>query len=189
MIVRDFKGAHPYYKFIAKANGIKDSFSERAIRAYWTGSDDLARVRFTDFEKMAKEKFFLSKIPSGSLPHHSFHVLNIGRINGKLNEDLLDVCLVKWGRVAKIKGSEATIDDYEELQKREGKFYFAPRAEKKVSWDRKMVQDLKIGDWVSIHWRHIIEKINQEQLANLKRYTKINVKACNDSSFGKKRNK
>lgn len=187
-IAKNFKGAHPYYELIAKANHLKDPLSREAVGAYWIGSGILERVRFADFERMAKDKFFFQNIPLGSLPHHSFHVLNIGRINGKLEEHLLDYCLVKWGRVAKIKGSKVIVDNYEELKKRKGAFYFALKTEKEVVWDKRIAPDLEIGDWVSIHWQNIIEKINAEQLKNLKKYTRINLRAY-DQCFRKKSNK
>ncbi|MBI2626595.1 MAG: hypothetical protein HYW69_03320 [Candidatus Nealsonbacteria bacterium] len=187
-IIENFRGAYPYYQMVASASKIKDPLSERAVRAYWTGSSDLEKARFADFEKMAKDRFFLKKIPAGSLPHHSFHVLNVGRINGKLREDLLDVCLVKWGRVKKIFGSEVSVDNYEELKKRKNTFYFAPKSVKEVAWDKKLVQNLKIGDWVSIHWRNVIEKLNKESVRNLKKYTKINLRAYG-SGFREKTNK
>ncbi|MDO8601476.1 MAG: DUF6390 family protein [bacterium] len=188
LISKNFRGAYPYYQLVAGANSIKDSLSERAVRAYWTGSGDLEKVKFADFERMARDRFFLKKIPAGSLPHHSFHVLNVGRVNGKLRENLLDVCLVKWGRVKKINGSEVSVDNYQGLKKRGKTFYLAPKSVKEITWDQKSAPDLKIGDWVSIHWHNVIEKLDRESIKNLKKYTKINLRAYG-SGFREKTNK
>lgn len=181
-IIENFKAASAYYQLIAKANNKEDFLEEKIVRAYWIGNDFLLNVRQKDFEVMAKENFFLGDFPKGSMPHHSFHVLNIGRIGGKLSENLLDFCLIKWGKVRQIANSKSQkvkvlVADYEPLKKRNGKFYLERNIEKEVIWNKLLAPELKVGDWVSIHWGNIMEKLTSEDSGNLKKYTKINLEA------------
>ncbi len=83
-ILEQFEGAYPYYKIIAKKNGIKDPFNIRVVRAYWVGNKLLEKA-------------------GGFKSHHSYHVLVVGSITGRivLKGKLLDLCRVGWGRAIK----------------------------------------------------------------------------------------
>ena len=39
--------------------------------------------------------------------------------------------------------------------------------------------EVKEGDWVAIHWNHLIEILKQKDLANLKKYTEKTIKLVN----------
>jgi len=181
-IIRDFRAAYPYFQLISKSNNIKNPMNNKAVMAYWLGNEYLEKVREKDFKEFAKKTFSLKKFPRGSVPHHSFHVLNIGRIGGKLNENLLDVCLVKWGKVRQIANGKSQkvkvlVSGYEPLEKKNGKFYLGKPTEKEVVWNKLLAPELKVGDWVSIHWENVMEKLTRKDLENLKKYTEINLRA------------
>ncbi len=168
-IIENFKAAFAYYQLIAKANNKKDCLEEKIVRAYWIGNECLEKAE---------------KLPSGSLPHHSFHVLNVGTLSGKLDENLLDCCLIKWGRVKKLKIknkkskiNKVVVDNYQPLEKKGKKFVLGKPVEKEVAWNKLLTPELEAGDWVSIHWGSIMEKLTSEDLGNLKKYTKINLEA------------
>ena len=168
-IIESFKAACPYYRLIAKSNNKKDFLDERVVRAYWIGNELLPKVK---------------KLSSDFLPHHSFHVLNVGTLSGKLDENLLDCCLIKWGRVRNIKYQKSNIkklkvliDNYQPLEKKGKKFALGNPVEKEVVWNKLLAPKLEVGDWVSIHWQNIMEKLSEKDLKNLKKYTKINLEA------------
>jgi len=113
-ILETFKGSFSYYKLIAKSNGIEDPFDEKVVKAYWLGNQLLEKVPINSLKKMIIKDFsrpgLLSKkitkkkakgIPLTSKAHHSFHVLVIGSVSGRLRlkGNLLDICRVGWGKV------------------------------------------------------------------------------------------
>jgi len=168
--LEQFKGAYPYYKVIAKANNIKDPFNEKVIKAYWISNELLDQVSADSLKEMIVKEFsgFLSEqvieekikqISSDSKPHHSFHVFKIGSVTGtiKLEAELLDICKVSWAEVVS-KGKDRLVVRY------------SGSVEKTVLWDKDLVF-VEIGDMVSIHWNHVIQVLNKEDLSNLKKYT------------------
>ncbi len=161
-ILKQFKGAYPYYELIAKSNN-KDVFNEQVVKAYWIGNSLLDNVTIDSLREMIVREFsgpgFLSRkdaenkardIPLDSKPHHSFHVLSIGSVTGTidLKGKLLDICRITW---AKVRDIDKMIN-------------------KSILWDKRLVPKVEIGDNVSIHWNHLIEVLNKEELENLKKY-------------------
>jgi hypothetical protein len=192
-ILKEFKGAYTYYKLIAKHNKIKDPFDEKVVKAYWIGNkllskvpvDSLKEVIIKEFSgagflplKLAKEK--AREIPAVSKPHHSFHVLVIGSVTDRINLQgkLLDFCRVSWGRVKKIKKKNLVVE-YQPLVKKR-KFQLARLIEKEVAWEKDFLPQLKAGNWVSIHWNHVVQILNKKDLANLKKYTQITIDSLNE---------
>lgn len=184
-----FEGAFPYYKLIAEANGIKDPFEERVVRAYWVGNELLENVLVGNLRKMVAEYFSkpgllpletaLRKsqaIKDGALPHHSFHVLVIGSVTGrvKLKGKLLDLCRIGWGKVKKIsENQKKIIVEYRPLVRKRRLSLSGKLKEKKINLDKDLVPKLKIGDLVSFHWEQATEVLNLEDVKNLEKYTKI----------------
>ena len=120
---------------------------------------------FTKEEALKKAE----SIPDNSKPHHSFHVLVIGSVTGtiSLQGKLLDVCRVSWGEVVKI--SDKIVVKYKPILNNS----FQKEIEKTLSWDKKIVSGLKIGDMVSFHWNNVIQVLNQEDIDNLEKYTQF----------------
>lgn len=201
-ILEGFKGAFFYYKLIAKSNNIKDLFDERVVRAYWIGNKLLEKVKIEDLRKMIAKNFakpgLLPKklaekkareIPEGSKPHHSFHVLMIGSVTGriKLEGKLLDLCRVGWGKVIKQltisplfphsnKQLTKIIVKYQPLIKKNKKLKLGKLVKKEIFWDKNLVPKIKVGDWVSFHWDHLIQKLKKGEVENLKKYTSFTLK-------------
>lgn len=114
--------------------------------------------------------------------------MNVGTINGKFKKELLDVCLIKWGKIGKIGNPKpeirnsklevkVVVDNYQPLENKGGKFYLGGLQRREIIWNKLLIPKLKIGDWVSIHWGYVIERLSKEDLANLKKYTKVNISA------------
>lgn len=176
-IIKNFKSAYSYYQLVAAANNIENPLDEKVVRAYWMGNELLKKVKMKDFKAMTGERFSLRSIPCGSLPHHSFHVLNIGTLAGKLAENLFDFCLIKWGRVVEIKKDKVAVDSCQPLEKGQGKFQLGKPIRKIVIWNKLLLPKLEIGDWVSVHWGNAIERLSKKELENLRKYTEMNLKA------------
>lgn len=194
-ILTEFKGVYPYYKLIAKCNKIENPFNEKVVKAYWIGNSLLEKVKINDLRKMIIKDFsgpgLLSKemafkktkeIPVNSKPHHSFHVLIIGSVTGKvkLKGKLLDLCRISWGKVikkTKVKSKKSKIIVKYQPLIAEKTIQLGKLIEKEIIWDKTLVPKLKISDWVSFHWNHLVERINEEDVKNLKKYTQMTLRA------------
>ena len=198
-ILETFKGAFFYYKLIAKSNGIKDPFDEKVVKAYWIGNQLLEKVPVDSLKKMIIKEFvgpgFLSKVMTvkkaseislTSKAHHSFHVLVIGSVSGRiiLEGKLLDLCRIAWGKVIGYKkggteNSNGVIIEYQPLQKRRSKYSLGRAIHKIVFWDKKFIPEIKIGDNVATHWNHIVQILSTKDLIYLKKYTQITIDSLN----------
>jgi len=194
-ILRDFKAAYSYYKLIASANGIRDPFSERVVKAYWIGNKLLEKVSLKALKEMVIKDFskpgLLPKelavkkaegIPRGAKPHHSFHVLVIGSVTGRviLNEKLKNLCRISWGKVIKIKESRIIIE-YKPLIIKNKKLRLAKPIEREVVWDKNLIGNIKRGDWITVHWNQAIQALERKDISLLERYTRetINLLSLN----------
>ncbi|MBU1102681.1 hypothetical protein KJ853_03450, partial [Patescibacteria group bacterium] len=113
-----------------------------------------------------------------SKPHHSFHILVLGSITGRVNFEgdtkLKDVCRVGWGRVIKkIKNQKSKIKilvEYQPLVENKTLKLGTPK-QKEIFWDKNLIPKIKIGDWVSFHWNYLVQVLSTSEMANLKKYT------------------
>ena len=185
-VLKSFKAAYPYLKLIAKSSGIKDPFNERVVRAYWVGNGLLDKVKISDLREMIFEEFsrpgLLPKeiavekaqsIPEDSKPHHSFHVLVVGSISGRivLEGKLKDLCRISWGRVeSKIKNQKLKVIYQPLVGNKLGK-----PLKKIIDWDKDLVPNVKVGDWVSFHWNQAVEVLTDADRENLEKYTKLSL--------------
>jgi hypothetical protein len=162
-ILEQFEGAYPYYEFIAKKNGIKDPFNKKVVRAYWVGNKLLEKA-------------------GGIKSHHSYHVLLVGSVTGRivLKGKLLDLCRVGWGKVEKLKvkshayrqaGQKLKVIYQPLIGKK--KLKLGKPIRKEIDWDKDLLPKVKIGDWVSFHWNQAVEVLTKEDIKNLEKYTKL----------------
>jgi len=200
-ILKKFKGAYGYYKLIAKSNRVNDPFDEKVVKAYWVGNELLEKVKFSDLQEMIIRELSRSRllpkeivkrkvkeIPKNSKPHHSFHVFVVGSITGRiiLKGKLLDLCRVGWGKVKKVQSSKFKVQSqlvviYKPLVGKK-RLNLGKEIEKEVNWDKDLVPEVKIGDYVSFHWNQVVEVLNNKDVKNLEKYTKITL----ESLFNKK---
>ena len=195
-LLRRFTGALPYLQLIARSNGIADPFDARVVEAYWLGNELLDGVEVRQLYDALLERFgkqlqgrtrelVLGKAPAGARPHHSFHVLDVHSRLGDLEHTLatLDHCRVSWGRVAAVEGAELVVERVP-LGLREGKLGLeAPRRERAMRQvdGRGFVDDVRPGDWVSLHWGWVCEVIGERERANLERYTRHHLALANQT--------
>jgi len=185
-LLKNFKGAFPYYKLIARANKIKDPFEKRVVKAYWIGNQLLEKVKTPGLKKMIvhdfsteglleekEAKLRAKTVPPGSKPHHSFHVLEIGSVSGRivLTKKLVDLCRIGWGKVRKIDKAQNEIKvEYQPLTFNK-KPHLGNLKKKYLIWDKNILPKIKLGNQVSFHWNYAIQVLNKKEAKNLKKYT------------------
>lgn len=189
-LLKAFQAMYPYLQLIAEANLIVDPFDDKVVEAYWIGNDLLKAVEkkkfcqhLLDVQKIKKRSgravfdCIVNKVLQGAVPQHSFHVLNVWKRTGHLEQEhtleSMDSCRVSWGKIEKIDGHFITVNT-QPLECVGNKLMLGNPISKKVS--RTFGADidleaLKIGDLVSVHWGVICEKITPQQATNLKKYT------------------
>lgn len=191
--LRGFEAAFSYYKLIAKSNHIKDPFNKEVVKAYWIGNNLLEKVSIRSLREMIKKEFskpgLLSlkaakekakNISIFSKPHHSFHVLAIGSVTGRifLEGRLLDVCRIGWGKVIeyrKFKDENGLVLECQPLRYRNKKYFLGKQISKLIFWDKNLVPKIKIGAMVATHWGHIVQTLSKRDLADLKKHTQITI--------------
>lgn len=187
---RRFTGPWPYLTLIAGAAGIDDAFDRRVVEAYWVGNDLLDRVPVTAFGDVLDERFraragrhwshLAEAIPVGVVAHHSFHVFGVypwvgllesGRSEHPLHQ--LDRCRIRWGQVVSVDGDTVAVRspllawDGTQLSLGPPELETVTRAVGGVGF----VDDLRPGDWVSMHWHWVCDRLDRRQLAALRRYS------------------
>lgn len=130
--------------------------------------------------KMAEKK--ANGIPLTSKAHHSFHVLVIGSVSGRLvlEGNLLDICRIGWGKVIGLEKKKTenicrVIIEYQPLQKRKKRYSLGKPVHKIVFWDKRFIPEIKVGDRVAIHWNYIIQILGTKDLVNLEKYTQVTI--------------
>jgi len=193
-LASQFAGAWPYLQLIAAANGIADPLDTRVVEAYWVGNSLLDTVRVADYGASLDERFrrqagrgwasIAAAIPAGALPHHSFHVFCVYPWTGLLRDGrtepslhVLDSCRISWGRVL--------TDDPLVVARRP------------LAWDGRalslgppvpcqvaagFVTSLRPGDWVSVHWGSVCDRLTPAQLLALRRYSVRHLRLANGTN-------
>ncbi|OGZ06774.1 MAG: hypothetical protein A3C93_02380 [Candidatus Lloydbacteria bacterium RIFCSPHIGHO2_02_FULL_54_17] len=198
-ILEDFETMYPYLLHIARANKIDDPLNDRVVEAYWVGNELLDRVSKNDLywhlvdnlslKKKLGKSFALveDKIAGGAVPHHSFHVLDIWKRTGFIERahtlESMDECRVSWGRVTAVAGPSVTVL-YEPLLYKDGKLTLGteePRALTRRLEAEYDIEQLAVGDLVSIHWGVICEVLSRRQTASLKKYTLRHIALANQT--------
>jgi hypothetical protein len=200
-MARGFEGAWPYLEVIAAANGIADPLDARVVGAYWVGNGLLDRVDMREFGAFLDERFrrragrgwgsIAEAIPVGAVPHHSFHVFEVypwvGLMRAGWSEHplrVLDRCRIRWGRVVAVEGDEVTIA-FRPLAWNGRELGLGPSTLERVpaSVDGKgFVRDLRPGEWVSLHWDWVCDRLTPRRLRALQAFTLRHLGMANAAS-------
>lgn len=194
-LLRQFSGAMPYLRLIARSNHIADPFDRRVIEAYWLGNELLQGVEARSLYDSLRERFkkqmkadvldlVLGKAPSGARPHHSFHVIEVCPRKGwPQSLDFMDNCRIAWGQVVSLNG--ATLRAAVRPLKVVGNdLVLAPPDERDVKRQLEgygFVNDVTVGDWISIHWGWACQILSEQQVANLERWTAYHLRLANQT--------
>ncbi|MBU1032632.1 hypothetical protein KJ937_01730 [Patescibacteria group bacterium] len=197
-ILREFQTLYPYLHEIASANNIRDPFDTRVIEAYWLGNellDDISAKIFyghlvgnLQIKKRLNSNtvsYLENKISQGAQMSHCFHVFNVWRKTGNIDEmhtlESMDNCRVSWGEVVGLDGPVLTVLR-RPLVQRAHKLFLGSALNTKIvrSLESSSVMDeVKIGDKISIHWGVPCEILNERQVSNLEKYTLKSIALAN----------
>jgi hypothetical protein len=196
--VRCFEGAWPYLQLIAGSNNIADPLDRRVVEAYWIGNALLDSVTPKLLAASIESRFrrrvgrtwdrLAEVLAAGSLPHHSFHVFAvypwIGLLRaGHVNEPLrvLDQCRVRWGQVEQVDGNLAAVRT-RPLSWDGSRLAYGDAGLETVSQSSDgmgFVKKLCPGDWVSLHWDWICDRLTNNQRNALAHFSALSLAAVN----------
>ena len=199
-LARAFEGAWPYLTLIAGANGIQDPLDPRVVEAYWVGNDLLEGVSSNELARHVEDRFkgrvgrswerIVDAVAAGAVPHHTFHVFAVYPWLGLLRSgdvaqplSVLDQCRITPALVEAVEGGTVTA--------------LAPslrwdgRALALGPWQRRNARAQRdglsfvvpnVGDWVSLHWDFVCDRLAPAQAAALLRATGRALAAANRST-------
>jgi hypothetical protein len=185
---RRFDGAWPYLEIIAAATGIEDPLDGRVVEAYWIGNELLDAVDPMSFARLARARFGHQTgadwgcldPPTTAVPHHSFHVFAIYPWMGLLRRaapgpalTVLDRCRIRWGQVVRVHGDRADVHS-ETLTWDGAAVSLGPPLVETARWadsGRALGAPPAPGDWVSLHWDWVCDRLTASQLDGLRRIT------------------
>jgi hypothetical protein len=194
-LLRQFAGAMPYLRLIARCNLMSDPFDRQVVEAYWLGNELLQgvearalyeslRQRFSAHMKAGLLDLVLGKAPAGARPHHTFHVLEVCPRNGWPHAlDFMDRCRISWGQVVAVNGAVLTVA-VKPLTLQANNLVLGPienRAIKRQIDGRGFVDDVAIGDWISIHWDWACQVLTAQQVENLAKWTDHHLRLANQT--------
>lgn len=198
-LARTFDGAWPYLELIARSNGIEDPLDRRVVEAYWIGNELSARVRERPLHRSIDERFhprlsptawrwLEAAVPAGARPVHAFHVLDVfprvGLLRGEAVKNALtvmDSCRIRAGRVRAVTDGTLVVD-LPRLELRDGGLRpGAPQPEVVERWRDGIgfVDDVAVGEIVSVHWGWACDRLTLRQQRNLERWTAAQLRIAN----------
>jgi hypothetical protein len=187
-----FEALSLYLRLIAKKNNL-DVWDAKVIEAYWIGNQLLDKVNKPDIKELITKEFtkkglpesvalrLSNNVPKECTPHHSFHVMHIHSVSGKVKfmYGNIDKCRISWGEIKKIADNLEV--EYMPIIAAE-KITLGNLHTKKVKFDKDFIGPVKEGDFVAMHWDYAVCKLNKEQKQNLENYTMRNILAINSLS-------
>jgi hypothetical protein len=200
---QQFAGAWPYLELIGHSTGLTDPLDRRVVEAYWVGSPLLDRIGTKAignsmeerFRQVTGTKFFTlaESVLSGGVPHHSFAVFCIYPWTGLLSDrrkakhalTVLDRCRIRWGKVQAVQGDQVVVESSTLTWDGDRLDLGPPATETAVrSVDGiGMVTELAVGDWVSLHWEWVCDRLTDRQVGYLRSYTMKHLKIVNEGNL------
>jgi hypothetical protein len=199
-MAQQFAGAWPYLQLIAGATGLADPLDRRVVEAYWIGTPRLDQVGTRSVGNSMEERFrsltgarfasITEGVLAGGVPHHSFAVFCIYPYTGLLTDrrkaphalTVLDRCRIRWGRVRAVQGDQVVVASRPLTWDGETLGLGPPETETVVqSVDGVgMVGGVTPGDWVSLHWEWVCDRLSEARVGRLRRYTERHLAIVND---------
>jgi hypothetical protein len=196
-----FEGAYPYLQLVARASGIEDPLDRRVVEAYWLGSElsdgvepermaSSLALRFRPRVTPGEWRWLAAKPAAGARPTHAFHVLDVfprmgllrgGKVHDALS--LMDSCRIRWGRVSEVAGDRLVVES-RGLELVDGRLRLGvPRPSSVQRWldGRGFVDDVMVGDVVSLHWDWACDRLSATQLRNLVDRTRRHIAIANQT--------
>lgn len=197
-LARAFHGPWPYLKLMAEKTGAGDPFSYDIVEAYWVGNSLLDQVDTIDFGNTVEERFrprvgagwsAMAEAIPGGVPHHSFHVFVTYPWVGLLQESergeplhILDRCRIRWGLVEAVHGDRVVVMSRPLTW--DGRHLGLGPARSEVAGvsvgPGGLADQLAPGDWVSLHWEWVCDRLTPRQLAGLVHHSMRRLAMTND---------
>ncbi len=200
-ILKQFQTLYPYLRHIARANNIENPFNRKVVEAYWIGNELLETIEKRTLhnfliddlhikDKVDNKEFrwIEEKIGQGALPHHSFHVLNIWRHNKDAKNiaqklESMNECCITSGTVTSVFGPSITVSS-KLITYSKGRFSMGEPIIRVLTRQLESeydIEQIKIGQIVSIHWGVPCEVITEKQRKVLEKYTLKNIAFANQT--------
>jgi hypothetical protein len=200
---QQFAGAWPYLELIAGSLGLSDPLDPRVVNAYWVGSPELDRVSTRAVGNSMDERFrfragpgfghLTESVLAGGVPHHSFAVFCIYPWTGLLSEGrkaehaltVLDQCRIRWGKVLAVQGDQVVVESTPLTWDGHLLGFGEPRTESVTrSVDGVgMATPFEIGDWVSMHWEWVCDRLTEGQVRHLRDFTVRHLRIVNEGNL------
>jgi len=196
--LRTFEGAWPYLELIAHASSIADPLDARVVEAYWIGNSLLDHVDARLMDGSLEDRFrphlslaweVLGEAAAlGAKPHHSYHVLGVYPYVGLLRTGVIDQpltvlerCRIRWGRIESLDGATAVVTsrplEWDGHRLRLGAE--RPELVTTSSGGSALSRRLEVGDWCSMHWDWVCDRLDVAQVHQLSTRTIQSVEAAN----------
>jgi len=193
---RCFDGAWPYLELIASSAGVADPLDRRVVEAYWVGNDLLDAVAPAELARTARRSFghqtgadwTCLEPPVAVVAHHSFHVFAIYPWVGLLRAarpgpalHVLDRCRIRWGQVLEARGDHMMVSGPTLVWDGHVVGLGEERVEA-VRWadgGRALSAAPAAGDWVSLHWDWVCDRLTPVGLDDLQCFTARQLDATN----------
>ncbi len=198
-----FAGAWPYLQLIAESLGLDDPLDPRVVEAYWVGSPDLDRVSTRAVGNSIEERFrfrtgpgfghLTESVLAGGVPHHSFAVFCIYPWTGLLSDGrkadhaltVLDQCRIRWGKVLAVQGDQMVVESTP-LTWDGHLLGFGDRMVESVTSSLggvSLADPLEVGDWVSMHWDWVCDRLTKRQVHHLRAFTARHLRVVNEGNL------
>jgi hypothetical protein len=199
-LARAFEGAWPYLTLIAAANGIRDPLDSRVVEAYWVGNDLLDRVSAQTLARHVEDRFkgrvgrtwqrIAEAVAAGAVPHHTFHVFAVYPWLGLLRTGettqpltVLDRCRITPALVQDVEGETVKVLapalDWDGSRLALG--WWKQRTARFSDDGLGFVTPAR-GDWVSLHWDFVCDRLTLAQAASLYRASERALAAVHGSA-------
>jgi len=171
------------------------------VEAYWVGSPRLEQVSTRAVGNSMEDRFRAMTGPrfssltqgvlAGGVPHHSFAVFCIYPYTGLLTDrrkaphalTVLDRCRIRWGRVISVLGDQVVVES-QPLTWDGRRLALGPTQAETVVQAVDgvgMVSRLEVGQWVSLHWEWVCDRLSEPQVAQLRKFTQHHLDIVNET--------
>ncbi len=119
--------------------------------------------------------------------HHAFHVFVVYPWVGLLGSgsdvprSVLDSCRIRWGAVVSVEGEIVAVRS-QPLTFEGGVLGLGDEQVETVRWTQgrhAFVQEPRPGDWVSLHWDWVCDRLSEDEVAALAERTRRQLGATN----------
>ena len=180
---KNFIVLHPYLRTLSKITGLP-KFSYKVVEGYWLGNEKLLKAKNKHypillhfFAKQGVLEWFVTELkkskPKKFIPTHLFQVLHVGvgRASGSVpyNLESINNCMIRWGKVEKVNKKTAVVK-LNSLKKVKG-VYKRVLITETFPFVEGFVPRIKVGDVVTVHWKQIVKKLNEEEVEKITYWT------------------